>query len=41
VRQILVGLFMSARGEAVIEALKEKDSVPKWNDPEPAANWRL
>jgi hypothetical protein len=39
--RFLVGLFMSARGEAVIEALKEKDPVPKWNDPEPAANWRL
>ena len=26
-------LFVSARGEAIIEALKERDPMPKWNDP--------
>jgi hypothetical protein len=35
--RFLVGLFLSARGEAVIEALKEKDPVPKWNDHEPGS----
>jgi hypothetical protein len=32
--RFLAGIFGSARGEAVIEALKERDPVPKWNDPE-------
>jgi len=27
-------LFVGARGEAIIEALKERDPVPKWYDPE-------
>ena len=27
-------LFVSARGEAIIEALKERDPIPKWYDPE-------
>jgi len=27
-------LFVGARGEAIIEALKEHDPVPKWYDPE-------
>jgi hypothetical protein len=32
--KFLCELFVSARGEAVIEALKERDPIPKWNDPE-------
>jgi hypothetical protein len=32
--RFLAGLFITARGEAMIEALKEKDPIPKWNDPE-------
>ena len=32
--KFLSELFLSARGEAIIEALKERDPVPKWYDPE-------
>ena len=32
--KFLAQLFLDARGEAIIEALKERDPVPKWNDPE-------
>jgi hypothetical protein len=34
--QFLAGLFVSARGQDVVEALKHRDPVPKWNDPENA-----
>jgi hypothetical protein len=32
--RFLAGLFVSVRGEAVIDALKERDPVPKWHDPD-------
>ena len=37
--RFLYELFVSARGEAVIEALKERDPEPKWYDPE--GRWPL
>ncbi len=32
--KFLFDLFVTARGEALIEAIKERDPVPKWYDPE-------
>jgi hypothetical protein len=32
--RFLYELFVGARGEAILEALKERDPIPKWYDPE-------
>jgi hypothetical protein len=32
--KFLYDLFGTARGEAIIETIKERDPVPKWCDPE-------
>ena len=32
--KFLSELFLGARGEAIIEALKQRDPMPKWYDPE-------
>lgn len=30
--KFLADLFANSRGEAIIEALKERDPMPKWHD---------
>jgi hypothetical protein len=32
--KFLADLFVNSRGEAIIEALKERDPMPEWHDPE-------